>query len=406
MKSTTRWAALEPLRNADFRVLTLVSGLNSVGLMAGQVALGWFILQQTDSPFMVGLVLGLRMLPNLFLGIPAGAIADAVDRRRMIQVLNLLMALPMGLLGLIIAAGYTELWAVSALVLVGGALLPFNQTALTSLTFDITGSSGIVYGLSLMRVAMGVGSLVGSIVIGSVMARIGVDIAFFALAGSYLAAALAALLVKSRGQAAPTTYAGSARESLAEFAREIRNNRSLLALTVSTGVLEMLGFTHSVLLPSITRDVLGMDAEGLGLISGLRNVGGLAAIFFIVAAGERLRKGLVYNVSILLFGLLLIALGVAGQLVAVMAILMALSAMMTFADVLSQSLMQLVVPNELRGRAMGSWMAAIGTAPVGNIQVGAVATALSIGLALSLNGVALVVLAVGLFTVVPSLRKV
>ena len=149
-----------------------------------------------------------------------------------------------------------------------------------------------------------------------------------------------------------------------------------------------------------------MDAEGLGLISGLRNIGGLTAIFFIVAIWERLTKGLAYLIAILFFGLFLIALAVTGQLVAVVAILIALSAMMTLTDVLSQSLMQLVVPNELRGRAMGSWMLAIGTAPAGNLQIGAVASAVGFGLALSLNGLGLVVLAVGLFTVVPNIRKV
>ncbi len=406
MNAITRWAALEPLRYADFRVLTVVAALNSVGIMAGQVALGWFVLQLTDSTFMVGVVIALRLLPNLFFGIPAGAVADTVDRRRMIQVLNLLMAVPMGLIGLLIAAGYTELWALFGLVFIGGALLPFNQTALTSLAFDITGSAGVVYGLSLIRVAMGVGSLVGSIAIGSVMARIGIDVAFFVLAGTYVVAAVAALLIKSRGQAAPTTSAGSTRESLAGFAREIRTNRSLLALTISTSMLEILGFSHIVLLPSLARDVLGMNEEGFGLISGLRNIGGLAAIFFIATAGDRLAKGLVYQVSILLFGGLMMALAVAGHLVSVVAILIGISAMMALADLLSQSLIQLVVPNDLRGRAMGSWMLAIGTGPAGNLQIGAVASLAGIGLALSLNGLGLVVLAVGLLAVVPSMRKV
>ncbi|MEE8443198.1 MAG: MFS transporter [Dehalococcoidia bacterium] len=406
MSAITNWAALKPLRNADFRVLTVVSALNSVGMMAGQVAIGWYVLQLTDSPFMVGVVMGVRLLPNLFFGIPAGAIADAVDRRHMIQVLNLLMTVPMVLLGLLVGADRTEIWQVFALVFIGGALFPFSQTALTSLAFDITGSAGVMYGLTLMRLAMGVGNLVGSIAIGSVMARIGVDIAFFVLAATYAVAAVVALLIKSRGQAAPTTSTGSARRSLVEFIREIRTNRSLLALTVSTGVVEALGFSHAVLLPSLVRDVLGMDAEGFGLISGLRNLGGLTAILFIVTAGDRLAKGLVYQVSIFLFGGLLMALAVADHPASVMAILIGLSAMMTLTDVLSQSLMQLVVPNELRGRAMGSWMVAVGTGPAGSLQVGAVASAAGIGLALSLNGLGLVVVAVGLLTVMPSMRKV
>jgi hypothetical protein len=248
--------------------------------------------------------------------------------------------------------------------------------------------------------------MVGSIAIGSVIQRLGADIAFFALAGTYVVAAVAALPIKSRGQAAPTISADSARESLVGFVREIRVNRSLLALTISTSVLEVLGFSHMVLLPSIVRDVLGMEAEGFGLISGFRNIGGLAAILLIVAAGDRLEKGLVYQVSILLFGGLLIALGIAGHPAVVVAILMGVSAMMAVTDLLSQSLIQLVVPNDLRGRAMGSWMLAIGTGPAGNLQIGAVASVAGIGVALSLNGLGLVVLAMGLLAAVPGMRRV
>ena len=400
----SRLPALEPLRYPDFRALGAVSALNAVGMLAGQVALGWFVLQRTDSVFMVGLVIAVRMLPNLFLGVPAGAIADIVDRRRMIQVLNLLMALPMGALGLLIMTGRVELWEVFALTFVGGALAPFNQIARASLAFDITGSAGIVYGLTLMRLATGVGGLIGSIVIGSVMARVGVDAAFFVLASTYVLAALTALLIRSRGQAAPTTRS-SARESMKGFAKEIRTNRSLLALTISTSLLEVMGFSHSVLMPSIVRDVLGMDAEGLGLIIGLRNIGTLAGVFVIATIGDRLRKGLVYQISIFLFGGLLIALGFAGHLATVAIILIGLSALMTLTDVLSQSLMQLVVPNDLRGRAMGAWMFAIGTVPAGNLQIGAVASAAGIALALSLNGLGLISLAIGLFVLVPSMRK-
>ena len=368
------------------------------------MALGWFVLQLTDSVFMVGLVIALRMLPNLLFGVPAGAIADIVDRRRMIQVLNLMMALPMGALGMLIMTGRVELWQVFALTFVGGALVPFNQTARMSLAFDITGSAGIVYGLTLMRLATGVGGLIGSIVIGSVMARVGVDAAFFLLGGTYILAALTALLIRSPGQAAPTAIS-SVRESLKGFAKEIHTNRSLLALTISTSLLELMGFSHSVLMPSIVRDVLGMDAEGLGLISGLRNLGALAGVLVIATIGDRLRRGLVYQISILIFGVLLISLSFAGHLTSVVIILIALSAMMTITDVLSQSLMQLVVPNDMRGRAMGSWMLAIGTAPAGNLQIGAVASAAGIALALSLNGLGLVSLAIGLFVLVPSMRK-
>jgi len=384
-RAYTRLAFLEPLRHPDFRTLSVVSSINAVGMLGGQVALGWFVLDLTDSVFMVGLIIAIRLLPNFFFGVPAGAVADLVDRRRMIQVLNLLMAIPMVILGLLIMADQVKIWQVIALTLVGGMMMPFNQVARASLTFDITGGSGVVYGLTLMQFATRVGGLAGSIVIGIVMQRVGMDAAFFLLGLTYGLAALIALLIKSRGQAAPTNTLPAGR-LVSEFVKEIRSNRPLLALTISTGLLEVMGFSHSVLLPNITRDILGMDAEGLGLISGLRHLGGLLAVVLIAGMGDRLKKGLTYQVSIFLFGCLLIILGFTGQVVAVVVVLIGLSALMALTDVLSQSLMQLVVSNNMRGRAMGSWMVAVGVAPVGHLQVGGVAAVAGMTLALSLNG--------------------
>ena len=403
-RAYTRLAFLEPLRHPDFRTLSVVSSINAVGMLGGQVALGWFVLDLTDSVFMVGLIIAIRLLPNFFFGVPAGAVADLVDRRRMIQVLNLLMAIPMVILGLLIMADQVKIWQVIALTLVGGMMMPFNQVARASLTFDITGGSGVVYGLTLMQFATRVGGLAGSIVIGIVMQRVGMDAAFFLLGLTYGLAALIALLIKSRGQAAPTNTLPAGR-LVSEFVKEIRSNRPLLALTISTGLLEVMGFSHSVLLPNITRDILGMDAEGLGLISGLRHLGGLLAVVLIAGMGDRLKKGLTYQVSIFLFGCLLIILGFTGQVVAVVVVLIGLSALMALTDVLSQSLMQLVVSNNMRGRAMGSWMVAVGVAPVGHLQVGGVAAVAGMTLALSLNGLGLVILSIGLFALVPSMKK-
>lgn len=373
-------------------------------MLGGQVALGWFVLDLTDSVFMVGLIIAIRLVPNFFLGIPAGAIADLIDRRRMIQVLNLLMAAPMLILGLLVMADQVKIWQVIVLTLAGGMMMPFNQVARASLTFDITGSSGVVYGLTLIQFATRAGGLIGSIAIGSVMHRVGVDAAFFLLGFTYGLASLIALFIKSRGQAAPTNTL-PAGALMSEFLKEIRSNRPLLALTISTGFLEVMGFSHSVLLPSITRDILGMDAEGLGLISGLRNLGGLVALALIAVIGDRLRKGLTYQVSIFLFGWLLIILGFTDHVLAVVVILIGLSALMALTDVLSQSLMQLVVSNNMRGRAMGSWMLAVGVAPVGHLQIGGVAATIGITLALFLNGLGLVVLSIGLFTLVPGMKK-
>ena len=373
-------------------------------MMGEMVAIGWFVLHLTDSPFMVGVSLALRMVPNFLLGIPAGAIADAADRRRLIRWLDVGMAAPVGALGLLILSDEAQLWHVLALVTATGGLQAFHQAARASYAYDIVGPGLAIHGLSAILLSSRLGALVGSIAVGSVMARVGVDVAFFVLAGVYLLAALTALLLASAGQSAPVERA-SPWASLAGFLKEIKTNRSLLALSISTALLEMLGFSHQALLPSIARDVLHVDAEGLGLISGIRSLGGIAGILFLSGWGERSAKGAVYLVVIALFGACLVWLGFALVFAVALLALIVLDGVMTLADILSQGLMQLAVPNEFRGRAMGSWVLATGFGPIGSLQVGGLATLAGVTLALSANGVGLVLLALGMAIFAPRIRR-
>ena len=98
-------------------------------------------------------------------------------------------------------------------------------------------------------------------------------------------------------------------------------------------------------------------------------------------------------------------LGVTTSFLLVLLVLAMLNAMMALSDTLSQGLMQLAVPNEFRGRAMGSWMLALGAGPLGTLQIGALASLGSVTMALSVNGLGLVVLAAAMTALVPLLRK-
>ena len=368
------------------------------------VVLGWFVLELTDSALMVALAMALRMLPNLLVGIPAGAIADAMDRRRLLQVLSLAKVVPAAAIGMLIAFDSAELWELLALTIVGGGLTTFYQTAKASFVYDIVGPELAVQGLTMINLARRLGGVVGPIAAGIITERLGADVAFFVLAGIHVLTAATMLLVRSRGQAAPLR-GRSAWESLQGFATEIRSNRALLALGISTASLEVLGFSHMVILPSLARDVMGLGAEGLGLMSGIRSLGGVVGIVLLAAHPGVKRKGLLYLGAIFLFGGCLVSLGFAPNILLVLLILAVVNAAMALTDILSQSLMQLSVPNELRGRAMGSWVLAIGMGPLGSLQMGALASLAGVAFALSFNGVGLMALAFALGVFIPRMRR-
>jgi MFS family permease len=396
--------AAPALRFRDFRFLWLSSIFNSMGFIGEQVVVGWLVLELTDSPLMVGAALALRMVPFLLLGVIAGAIADRIDRRKLLRGVSIGMAGLSAVIGLIIMLDLVALWHLLLITFAGGCLRAMHQPARQSFVYDIVGANNLVNGLSFLSLGMRVGGIGGSLAVGFLVGRLGADIAYMVLAASYLASAAALHFIHSHGQSTPNAQQ-SLWQNLKELGMEIRQNSTLRVLLILSAAVEILGFSHQVLLPVIARDVLDVGAEGLGLMNALRSIGGITAILALSSLGEVRRKGLLYLVALHIFGASLLFLGIADTFFYVILAIIVINGMAALSDILSQSLVQTVVPNELRGRAMGSWALAVGLGPVGHLQIGALASVLGVGFALTAHGIGLVALAVGALALFPKIRK-
>lgn len=403
-KGRRRLTALRAFGFRDFRILGISSLFSAFGMLGENVAVGWIVLEVTDSPFMVGVAMGLRRAPQFVLGIFAGAVLDMVDRRLFMPFINAIVALPNLAIALLLVAGRLEIWHLMVLVLLSGIMIPFAHTARQSFTYDIVGPSLAMQGLAAVVLVSRAGGLVGAVLTGVIIARVGLEPAFFAIGVVQVVSGLVMLLVRSAGQAAPLVRE-SVMANLKGFLREVRHNRVLLQLVLLTGAVEMLGFSHMTVLPSLARDVLNVGVEGLGVMNGIHSAGGILGAIALASVGDVRRKGLLFLVVAQVFGVALVLLGMSNTLVLAVVILTAISAMSALTDVLSQALMQLNVPNELRGRAMGSWVLAIGTSPVGHLQIGALASLVSVGFALSFSGLALLALAAGVTLLSARLRR-
>ena len=99
-------------RHRDARCLNLGVFFHSLSMVGEQVVLGWYILELTDSALMVGVALGLRNLPLLLAGIPAGVVADRGDRVKLLQMSGIVMALITTTLAFLVALGIAGVWPV------------------------------------------------------------------------------------------------------------------------------------------------------------------------------------------------------------------------------------------------------------------------------------------------------
>ena len=190
-----------PLRLGDYRVLCLSTAFQGAGYIGETVVLGWLLLEQTDSAFIVGLGVALRALPNFILGIPGGAIADRVDRRALVRLLGFVSGLNAAILAALAFGGVLSVAAILVFTFIGGGLRALSQSARQSYAYDIVGPGQAVAGMALTKLAQGLGGIVGGLGAGVLLHEAGGGEA-------YLAVSLSLFLSGARHAGSPAAGPG------------------------------------------------------------------------------------------------------------------------------------------------------------------------------------------------------
>lgn len=403
--STRRF--LDPFRDAVFRSpaflrLTANGATNGISVGADYVLVGWLALQAADSSAWVGGGFALYHLPGLLLGVPAGSLADRLDRRQLIRNLELAgMAMLVGF-GLLIGSGYANIAVIYGLTISLGCLRAVHHPIRLAYAYDVAGAERVVPAMAALKFATQLGYIVGAALVGITAERLGTEyaLATMALAHVLAWACLSGPRVRGVRGIDPTPIL----DNLRDYAREMVRNRLLAALVMVTAGVEIFGTSLSTVLPELAEGRLRVGADGLGWLIAISHVGGLMAAMGLFLLPQARDARAVWLLSMVGLGVAVIALGAAPSFAVCAIALGASSAMISAWDILTQSMMQLAVPDRLRGRAMGAWMFAIGSAPVGHLQMGFLAVLLGVDKALYFNGaMVLVVIALAL-VISPALR--
>ncbi len=399
-----RLGAVRALSYPDFRVLT-ASGIIAGATYAGEnVALGWVVLEATDSPFMVGLAIGLRHTPRLLLGVPLGALADRFPRRPQLAIFGTALTVVALAIATLFWLDALELWALLALNVALGTGWTAVQALRQSMTYDIVGARDMVSGLAFMNLGQRLGAVLGGLSVGAVLAATDSATTYGVIVIAHIVTVIAALFIRAEGRSARIAQESVLR-NLLDFIPELTRNGSLAMLVLLTAGVEVLGFSVLSLQPTIARDVLGLEADGLGLIQSVGAMGGAVTVVLLALAGGIRRRGVLFLAFLVVFGAGLMLLSQSETLAMVLTVMLVINAAMAVSDVLSQGLMQAVVPNQARGRAAGAWQMAIGFGPIGNVHAGALAAFAGVSVTLLANGGALFALALLAMLAVPRLRR-
>lgn len=327
----------------------------------------------TRDPLLISLVASLAFLPWLLFAIPAGALVDRIDRRRAMQLANLLRALVLLALAATLVAGLASIWLLYVAAFVLGVAETVYDNAARAMLPRVVRRDQLERGNSLLATAESITNLFLGAPLGALLfaaaavAPLGVAVAL------YLAAAVLIVTVRGRfrpERAAPTTLAADIREGLGWLLRH-RILRSLVVVTGLGALASSLGNGITVLL---ALEVLGLDEAGFGVLLALAGAGGVLGALLSPALTRLLGRTAAMGVSGTAFGASLATVGLWPEPLVVL-VAWPLGTMFVSAfNVQIMSVRQVLIPDALFGRVQGAYRTVLwGGIPVGTAAGGLLA---------------------------------
>jgi MFS family permease len=394
------------LRHRDFALFWGGNFLSNIGTWMQNLALGWLILLMTNSPFLLGLNGFLGSAPSLFFSLPGGAIADRLNRRKlMIYTQSALMILA---LALAVFTGFhvIKLGEILLISLLAGLASALNNPAYQAMVPDLVEREDLVNAIALNSAQFNMSRAIGPTVAGLALGALGAAGCFFLNSLSFLPLIIALLVITvpphpGAGEEGPTVWA-----AMLEGLRFVWKHRFLVILLSIPSSLSLFALPFVVLMPVIARDMLKVGASGLGFLMAGAGLGAVIAALTLAAQGDVEHKGKYILLSASTFSLALILLSLAHSFWWGFCLLVVCGGTMVGALALTNTTLQMVSPPELRGRIMSMYnLAVLGLAPLGSLQAGTVAEALGARLALALGGGICLVYCLILLTFLPRLGR-
>lgn len=376
MTSTAKWMnrTFSSLKLRNYRLLWLGSASEHTGEWMERIAIGWLVLQLTDSPFMLGLNEALRFIALLVFPFVGGAVADRWNRKKVL--IGTLLGLS-ALSAIIVVLVYTHnivVWHILLYSLLSGVLTAFNHPARGTLLASIVDKSNYTNAVSLDSLSVMASRLIGSPIAGLWIARYDVTgIIGMRLVGCMLAVVWLLWLE------APLTPALPRKESMfANIKEGIRytfSDQAILGVTLLAFIPSFFVTGYVSQLPVFAKSVLKIGAAGLGWMNFTAGVGSLIGLLALASLGDYRHKGVHLFVSIIGSGVSLALFAVSNWVPLSFAMLLISGATISMFTALRSTVVLLIVPDNLRGRVIAMRELATGTQPVGALLLGSMSEA-------------------------------
>jgi MFS family permease len=343
--------------------------ISLIGTWMQMTAQSWLVLTLTHSSTDLGLIVALQTLPVLLLTPYGGVIADRVDKRKLMIVLQSAMGIQALILGLLTVTGNVKVWEIGLLAVLLGLNNAFENPSRQSFMLEMVGREHIRNAVSLNSVLVNVARAIGPAVAGILIATVGTGVCFLANAGSFVAVVVS-LSTLDTSKLNPTPPQARAKGQLREGFRYIRSKRELAIPLLMMAAVGCLTYEFQVSLPVLASKGLHSGSTGFGFLTAAMGVGAVAGGLLVAARGRTGLKPLVlYSTA---FGVTLGFVAFAPSLGVALPLMALVGACSIAFMSTGNSTLQLGADPTMRGRVMALWFVAFqGSTPIGGPAIGA-----------------------------------
>jgi predicted MFS family arabinose efflux permease len=354
----------------SFRLLWAGAFLSSIGTWTQDVALSWLIHTRFGDPFYLGLRSFAQEVPLLAFMLVGGAVADRVDRRRILMSSQLFQMGMAVLLGVLFAADRLGIAAIVVIALLTGLVQSQSAPTYQAVITSLVPRERIANAVALNSLQFNLSRAIGPVVAGLLLAQVGAGGCFAANALSFVGVILALWTIEFPP---PASSGGeSLRQSLHAGLRHVRRDRALLSATVLAFTASFLAFPLITYLPVIAGDVLKTGASGYSLLLTSIGVGAIAGAIGTAHRGHAKGRGRLMLAGFSLFGAFAASASLSRWQWLSMLLLVGAGFCLTTAFSTLNSLVQEMAPDALRGRVLSIFGVAFrGGSPVGSLVAGA-----------------------------------
>lgn len=372
-------AGFRALHVRNYRLFWWGQLISLTGSWMQTTAQSWLVLQLTNSPFALGLVTTLQFLPIMLLSLFGGVLIDRLPKQRVILTTQILALLQAAIFGTLVASGTIQLWHVFVLAALQGTINAFDNPARQAFVPELVGREYLVNAVALNSMLFNSARVVGPAVAGLLIARFGIAPTIFLNAASFVAV-IVGLLMMDTGIMVMSTKKRSrepVRQQVVDGLRYVWTTPQVLLIMLVVGAIGTFGYNFSVVLPLLAGFVIKTGAAGFGGLSAFLGIGSLLAAITTAYAKQVTPRRLLIGAGA--FSVLLGAVAFSTHFVLAAVLLVALGfAGITFTTT-ANTLLQLTVPNELRGRVMSLYILLFaGSTPIGGFLTGSLSSVIGV----------------------------